>query len=244
MTNSVAVIGNTTSPATDLIMTGPLINSINLVRKEYGNVVFGFQGCPLDLFVELVRINHLRFCATKPNIISVDECSSKAFRILDRVTNFSPDAWAKAKPSRNEDWMHLGYVYQAAVLLYAILSLQSLSILPRKDYLSDICVKNSLFLHELLERAIKSPRIKRFLLWPLLVLGVEAVNRDQLMRSFVRQNLKDLSNYVGFHVPLRAKIVLERFWASNETSWEMCFNEPRAFAMHIAIDISGMSPSV
>lgn len=80
------------------------------------------------------------------------------------------------------------------------------------------------------------------MLWPLVMLGMEAVHGGAAMRSFVAKELPELSRHIGTYVPLTAKAVLEKFWASGETRWDACFDRPYAFAAQIAVDLSGVVP--
>lgn len=80
------------------------------------------------------------------------------------------------------------------------------------------------------------------MLWPLVVLGVEAVNGDLEMRSFVEKQLPEMSRQVGTSVPLTAKAVIERFWASGETRWDACFDRPYVFVTQIAVDLQQLIP--
>lgn len=82
-----------------------------------------------------------------------------------------------------------------------------------------------------------------FMLWPMVLLGVEAVNGGAAMRAFVAEKLAEMSRGVGTHVPLTAKGVLESFWASGETCWDACFDRPYAFTTQIAVDTSRVSSS-
>lgn len=58
------------------------------------------------------------------------------------------------------------------------------------------------------------------------------------IRDFVAAQLPVLARHGGTYMPLVAKAVLEKFWASGETSWDACFDRPYAFVMMIAVDTS------
>ncbi|KAF2471146.1 C6 zinc finger domain-containing protein [Lindgomyces ingoldianus] len=238
----VSVIGNTTSPASDLALTSSHLDELDFILEKYGGRIFTFHLCPPPLFAEIVKINHLRTLATKREPAGVGELSQEAYEILSRIHGFSPEPWADSKPSSKEDWMLIGNVYQAAVALYCISSLQSLSVLPLSHSLRSRCTTHSQSLYVLLNEALSSPKIKRFMLWPLVLLGVEAVNGGAAMRAFVEKQLPEISRHVGTYVPLMAKGVLERFWASGEMRWDACFDKPYALTTQIAIDISRILP--
>lgn len=215
---------------------------LDLILEQYGGGVFAFQMCPPPLFAEIIKINHFRARASKHEPTGAEDLTQEAYGILSRIHSFSPEQWAESKPSSKEDWMLLGNVYQAAVALYCISSLQSLWVLPLAPSLRALCTTHGQFLQVLLSEALSSPRLNRFLLWPLVVLGMEAVNGGAAIRAFVRKQLPEMSRYIGTYVPLMARDVLERFWASGETRWDACFDRPYVFATQIGVDISRMLP--
>lgn len=240
--HSVAVIGNTTCPASDLAMTSLQLEALGFLLEQYGAAVSLFQMCPLPLFAEIIKINHLRMRATRYNATRAEGLSQEAYEILERVYGFLPEQWAKSKPSSQEDWTLIGNVYQAAVALYCILSLQSLSVLPATSVLRARCNTHGQLLRVLLNEGLSSPKMKRFMIWPLVLLGVEAVHGGAAMRAFVAKQLPELSRDIGTYVPLTAKRVLELFWNSGETRWDACFDRPYAFTTQIAVDTSRLLP--
>lgn len=211
--------------------------------EHYGNGSFAFQGFPTPLFAEIIRINYLRLRATKIiPITEAEDLTNEAYEILNRIQSFWPEQWAESKPtSRRDEWILLGSVRQAAVALYCIHSLQSISVLPRIPFLRESRYLHSQQLQSLLKRALPLPRLSLFMLWPLIVLGVEAVNGSLAMRVFVQEKLPEMSRSTGMLAPLTAKGVLERFWDSGRTDWDSCFDRPYAFIMVPAVDASKLS---
>ncbi|KAK3290838.1 fungal-specific transcription factor domain-containing protein [Chaetomium fimeti] len=243
-----AVIGNTTCPASDLSMTPAHLAALDVILRSYGTGLAPFQMCPPPLFGEVIRINHLRWRAT--NHTHHAELAQEAYEIQSRIHGFSPEHWADTKPCAREDWALVGRIYHAAVALYWASALQSLSVLVPTPPLRAECAERARLLHQLLARAATCPPIKRYTLWPLVVLGVQAAQTHahahdvhggcgvQEMRDFVAAQLPVLARYGGTYAPLMAKVVLERFWASGETRWDACFDRPYAFVMQIAVDTS------
>lgn len=242
LTNSVAVIGNTTCAASDLIMTGSYLDSLGLLLEKYGAAVSPIHMCPLPLFAEIIKINHLRMRAISCDFALIQDLSGEGFEILERIHGFSPGQWASSKPFHQEDWVLIGKVYQAAAALYCILSLQSLSVLPETSDLRACCTAHGQTLWRLLKLGLSCPRTRRSLIWPLVLLGVEAVNGGPEMRAFVSEKLPELSYDAGTYVPLMAKSVLEEFWNSGEMRWDACFDRPYVFTSQIAVDTSRLSP--
>jgi hypothetical protein len=237
---SVTVIGNTTCPVSDLTMTSSQLNTLDLFLDQYGAAASPYQMCPLPLFAEIVKINNLRMRATQYDATLAENLSQEAYRVLECIHSFSPDQWATSKAASKEDWMLIGKVYQAAVALYCILSLQSLSVLPATPKLRAHCTTHGQLLQSLLEEGLSSPKIKLFMIWPLVLLGVEAVHGGPAMRGFVRKKLPQLSCDLGTYIPLTAKRVLELFWESGKTDWDACFDIPYAFTTQLAVDTGGL----
>lgn len=240
---SIAVMGNTTCPASDLHMTSLHMKARRFLPEQYGTSILPFQLCPLPLFVDIITTNHLRMQAARVGAaVDIEALQGEAHNLLDRIDSFSPHQLAESKYSSREDWVLVGKVYQAAVALYCILSLQSLSVLPETPELRIKCATNGTMLQTLLEEALASKKLNRFIVWPLVLLGVEAAYGGASMRAFVANQLSELSRDVGSYVPLMAKRVLEGFWASGETRWDACFCRPYIFTMQIAVDTSRLMP--
>ncbi|EAW16759.1 Zn(II)2Cys6 transcription factor [Aspergillus fischeri NRRL 181] len=236
--NSIAVIGDTSSPASHLATSRLRLEESDFILENFGNGVFDFQMCPKPLFAEIIRINHLRVQAWKQDPTRLGDLAQEAYGVLNRIHIFSSERWADSKPSSKEDWRIVGKSYQAAVSLYCILSLQSLSVLPLNPLLRASCASHGRLLQDLLNEALSSPRVKRSILWPLVVLGVQAVIGGAGMRAFVREHLPEMSRHIGSYVPLTAKALLEKFWASGETCWDACFDKPYTVVTQIAVDLS------
>ncbi|KAL6823213.1 fungal-specific transcription factor domain-containing protein [Trichoderma camerunense] len=239
---SVAVMGNTTCPASDLFMTTFQLETLKFLPQQYITTVSPIQLCPVALFIEIIKINHLRTRVTRPDAAGTEAFKKESFEILERINCFSPHRLAQSKSSNQEVWALVGLVYQAAVALYCVLSLQSLSTLPETPALRVQCATHGRLMQTLLVEALASKSLKRFTIWPLVVLGVEAVHGDASMRAFVAKELSELSQSVGSYVPLTAKRVLGEFWASGKTRWDACFDRPYVFTGQIAVDTSGLMP--
>lgn len=240
---SISVISNTTCPVSDLIATDWHLAKSNLILEQYGSNVGIFQLCPPALFTTIIELSDLRMRATQQQeplsfTGAESNLADRGHDILNRIHNVSLDHWAQSKPSLKEDWILVGTIYQSSIALYCILSLQSLSVFPSTPELRALCEAHGRTLCFHLIRGLASPKISRFLLWPLVVLGVEAVHSDAEMRGYVVAQLQLLSRDVGTSVPIIAKNVLESFWKSGDTRWDACFDRAYAFTTQIAVDNS------
>ncbi|RVX72688.1 hypothetical protein B0A52_04086 [Exophiala mesophila] len=231
---SISVLGNTTCPASDLTSTEQHLEELEFILKEHGSGLSPFQICPPHLFAEMIKINNLRMEGCQSEVST--ELSEEASSILDQIDSFSPERWAEQKPRGHQDWELMGRIYQNAVSIYCISSCQSLRILPLSERLKDKLTRHGQVLHTLLSQAVSVAKTQRLVIWPLVVLGVQAVNGGVAQRTFAAKQLQEMSRYVGTTVPLVAKGFLEKFWASGETRWDACFDRPYAFATQIAVD--------
>ncbi|KFX97817.1 hypothetical protein V490_02608 [Pseudogymnoascus sp. VKM F-3557] len=222
----IIVIGDTTTPVHEVFMGSSQLKDIEYILTKYAGTNFSFSTFPTPLFAELIRVNHLRVEALKPDAAEQTDLTCEAYEIIGRIDGFIPEDWVQSKPSSHEDWLVIGTVYQAAVTLYSICSLQSLSVIPMSNFMSERRATQRQLLHVLLYKALLCPKFKNHLFWPLVVLGMEAVNGDDALRAFVREQLAEQSRWMGTSVPLVAKDVVERFWSSGKTKWEDCFDKP------------------
>lgn len=241
--NSISVISNTTCPTSDLVATGWHLAKSNLVLEQYGSNLGIFQLCPPALFNIIIELSDLRLRATQQQELlsptgAESNFADQGYGILNRIHDVSLIHWAQSKPSLQEDWILVGTIYQCSVALYCVLSLQSLSVFPSSPELRALCAAHGRTLQSHLIGGLATPKISRVLLWPLVVLGVEAVHGDAEMRGFVVTQLQLLSRDVGTSVPITAKNLLESFWESGDTRWDACFDRAYAFTTQIAVDNS------
>ncbi|RHZ60851.1 hypothetical protein CDV55_106235 [Aspergillus turcosus] len=203
----IGVISNTTSPPSDHIPLGSDIRSIDVISQMYGDGFFPVLLCPPALLANILQINHLRLQAF---LHPTTEYEAKALELLGRITAFSPEQWAMSCGAP-EKGIILGHVYRSAVILYCILSLQSLSVLPRMAQLRTLIEAHTKELFTYLKLACGAPGIGKCMLWPLVVAGVCAQG-DLAMQQFVDRQLSALGTDIGTPVPLLATVVFRNFW--------------------------------
>ena len=191
--------------------------------------------CSPHLFLDMVRINRLRFeAATIPFIMEDGNLGQTAFHeILNDIWSFSPESWAQSTGFPHEDRVALvGRVFQYAMAFYAIKSLQDGTDsyhLFRELNGGGLLPKNKarLLFFEMVEQVIDSLYLES-MGWPLTVAGVIAETPSE--RAAVIQNIGKMTNYIGFGSPLRFLIkVLEDFWASGKSGWDNCFYKVHYF---------------
>ncbi|KAF9871745.1 C6 zinc finger domain protein [Colletotrichum karsti] len=218
---------NSTSPADNLL--GPLdtYNSIETVGVLFETGYYPCLPCPVDLFCDIIRINRLRhLIATNTLTEDIGTSQSLAEDLLERIIEFSPEAWSETRKDSKKEFLLMGQAYQSAVTVYAISSLQGLKALPSSAGWRAVRTIHYGRLIKLLETASKDYLMKNCVLWPLIVAGFEASTGSVDMRTFVVDQLVAMSRDLGVCTMLRAVEVLERFWASGKSTWDECFDSP------------------
>ncbi|KAI8930410.1 Phomenoic acid biosynthesis cluster-specific transcriptional regulator [Plenodomus lindquistii] len=238
----ISIIANTTCPASHLDLSKiSHAETSNFMQEHYRCATTPTQMFPPYLLAEVSKINYLRLQAKSKKTGVEDHLSDEAYSILESIEAFSPDESAQYKFSSKEDWIRMAILYKSATVLYCILSLQSVSVFPENSALRTTCVTHGQVLLFHLPEALSSAKTKRFMLWPLVLLGVEAVHSGMATRDFVSKQLPELSQSVGTSIPLTAQNLLQSFWASGLNRWDDCFDRPYPFTMQIAVDVSRVS---
>lgn len=223
--------GNTTSPRRNQSSAVTELDLSDLVWEIYGDGVLPlYLGtlCPRPLLMNVLTINYLRQVDADPTTVTdpVD--------VLEDIDSFSPAAWVegKAAPDKRSQWLLLGCLYQSSVALYCTMSLQSVGLLdatttPRTAALDRAHYERLL---QLLKQVFAFPHLRHCATWPLVVAGIRAARGSREDRRYVAEELKESARYGGTALPLQAKGLLERFWASGSTDWEDYFDRPYVFA--------------
>jgi hypothetical protein len=235
---SIGILGDATSPASNLAITALHSQQLEDILELWGEKSFSFGAYPASLLREVLKVNRLRDRASKLGHKCAAELTHEAYEVLSYIQNFLPEEFGESTPGSKKDWTLLGHIYRAATIIYCIASLQSVSVLALTPFLRSWRVTTGQTLQENLREAMNHLKFRIFLVWPMVVLGVEAVNGGAGMRGFVQDQLPELSHYMGTNVPLKAKEVLQKFWVSGQTRWDACFDQPYSFATQLAVDTS------
>ncbi|KAL0935476.1 C6 zinc finger domain-containing protein [Colletotrichum truncatum] len=224
---------NTTSPAHD--QTSPLTNFTirALMRDVYSIGYYPQLPCPVDLFIDIIQINRLRSLAInqRPED-TMRRIQSEAETLLKKMLQFSFTEWintmeVEGKALFNE-YLMMGKIYQSAVVLFGVSSLQSARAIPLSE--EWMVVKNSHIerLFSLLKKSTASQALRMCTTWPMIVAGFEAKAGSPSMRAFILGHMEEDSRQLGIYLPVAAKGVLERFYASAGEAWDDCFDSPNA----------------
>ncbi|TEA17167.1 hypothetical protein C8034_v000248 [Colletotrichum sidae] len=221
-----AVMANTTSPAHDPVRIAPHTEFMELTDDLYPLGLHPMVPCPMPLFLDIIRINNIRDEMAN-GLLSQEIATSKGDEVLRRIETFDATTWQGFY--ENEDYNEIiGLMFQSAVVVYCISSLQSISALPSSRRLAVVRQVHSDRLYLLLAQSNQHPAIQKSILWPLIVAGVEAgVRVDK--RALVAELFMGQSKDVGTPLPSHAKGVLRTFWDGSDANWDACFDKPYAF---------------
>ncbi|KXH68378.1 C6 zinc finger domain-containing protein [Colletotrichum salicis] len=222
-------LANTTSPAQDQVSPVANYKIRNLVRDVFSIGYYPQFPCPVDLFIDIIHINRLRFQATcsQPEG-SLTSIRIEAERLLDKILDYSPEFWASSTEPLVDGHLLMAKTYRSAVVLFGVSSLQSVKVIPlSKDWMT-VKDMHSDRLFAFLKVSLASPALKICTTWPMIVAGFQAKIGNPSMRNFVLGRMKEDSQRMGIYLPVAAKQVLERFYASAGNTWDDCFDSPHA----------------
>ncbi|ORY07025.1 fungal-specific transcription factor domain-domain-containing protein [Clohesyomyces aquaticus] len=225
----IIVIGNTTSPAWDQLDTSEE-GFVDLLAEIYPQGFYPSLLCPTELFLNIFRINHLRAQAWNGVVLN-GAAQSAAEELLGRIESFSPEEHAASQSCAYDEWVLIGRIYQAAVALYCISSLQSLLILPFSPELRIARIEKKATLFTLLKKALESRTVQICMLWPLIIAGAEARDGSADLRAIVCRGLDNHALYQGTMLPQLGKEILEQFWESGSMQWDECWSKPCVFVI-------------
>lgn len=200
------------------------------MEKIY-SLIFPYILCPPTLFIEIIRTNGLRRKVADAPFDDPSQHTLDAHDILARVEAFEPADWAQ--PGENyDDWQLIGSIYQSAIALYCTMSLQAVGALSESLEMESMRTVHGERLLENLKASALSRHLKKFSLFPLCVLGVEAGFHDQpSTRIWIERRLEEHSRLLGTSSPLKARAVLRRYWQRRKPGWDECFDGPYVFIL-------------
>ncbi|KAK3332914.1 fungal-specific transcription factor domain-containing protein [Cercophora scortea] len=238
----VGVFANTTSPPNKQIQAcshrDPGTTAIALALYE--QLYYPTIPCPLSLLKEILAISNLRSLAAGIHVtdepdqrVLTTSHEKEGLEIVAKIEAFSPETWARTRnPQHKNEWILVGRIFRSAAALYCIMSLQSVQVFTSAyDDVETARTSHAHDLHVLLRKAMEILRVRRCMMWPLVVLGVQAARAGASVRAFVGQELARSSREQGASLPFVARAVLERFWASGRTGWDDCFDSPQALVL-------------
>ncbi|KAJ4287913.1 hypothetical protein N0V88_007533 [Collariella sp. IMI 366227] len=220
---------------------------VSLLPVLFGNGLETCFPCPSGLLAAIIRINHLRAVFQQlsnpqnADFRLVQEGKhTAALDILRHIRAFSADKWAaeiSANHSTQENavsraglsgWWDIGLIYQSAIAIYCILSLLQDTV--HTGLLAGARVQCATVLHGRLREVSKSTQLRKLVIWPLVIAGIEA--RDDASKRFVVDELQWVSHALGTAAPLVAKDLLEKhIWGLWKANWDDLFDQPYVFVL-------------
>jgi len=195
------------------------------VEKLY-SLILPYTLCPSTLFIEIVRINRLRQQLSLSPIDKPHQYAEVAESILSRIESFGLKEWAQSK-EQEDDWQLIASIWQSAIALYCIMSLQAVGILPSTGEMDIMQMRHRDHLSKDLKAATRLKQLKKISTFPLCVLGVEAgYHVQQSTQIWIERQLEEHARLLGSNSPLKAREVLRRYWRRKKTGWNECFDEP------------------
>ncbi|KAM7185522.1 hypothetical protein V8F20_011778 [Naviculisporaceae sp. PSN 640] len=252
----IGVLANTTTPPSNHI---PVLCSdtetIAFALRLFDKILYPYLPCPADLFAHIVTINQLRCikasfvddmvpdheagAIANTGHVAVPSPTPTPLTVLHRIEQFSAMEWASSKdPTHPDDWLLVGEIYQSAVALLCLLSLEHDFMMAERDKWPTAAAWLSLRkmhtskLIQLIKAGLSNRLVRKSIIWPVVVAGAAAVHDDgQETQQWIRQTLCAFSKEMGSPLSLVAKGVLEKFWVSGRTGWDDCFNIPCCFVV-------------
>ncbi|KAK0616646.1 fungal-specific transcription factor domain-containing protein [Immersiella caudata] len=261
----------TTSPNPQLDATRQQLELVNIMPILYGNGLDTCVPCPPDLFVQVIRINHLRAQLGSTTTSSKADRLSATLDILRNIKTNAVDQWAaeiafssglplsrsgssERKPGFGA-WLSMAKIFRCAAAAYCISSLFPDAVSsggavnsdsdeqcpddtgPRGAARDGLADARRIFLATLLSqlRSIATvSQLRKFVLWPLVVMGIHVGSDDEMTQKFVLEELSWISRAVGIAAPLVAREFLQRrVWPLElgERKWADLFDKPYLFAL-------------
>ncbi|KAL7795762.1 hypothetical protein V8C37DRAFT_373339 [Trichoderma ceciliae] len=222
------IVANTTSSLENQITEATCLDPKELYNLYKTSIYPPFL-CPHGLFLDILYINRLRLRIPTTSVIySLPSIQVTVCDILKHIHDFSAVEWIESSgfPNRDE-FLLLSNIFQAAVALYASLTLPCTSKFHIKRSCHDLKRIYRARLFNTLRTAIGSPIRTQTIYWPVVVAGVVASSGTDEEQMLVEEHLN-----IGINEPysgsgsLKALAILRRAWAYGKTEWDDCFNEP------------------
>ncbi|KFY50404.1 hypothetical protein V495_00288 [Pseudogymnoascus sp. VKM F-4514 (FW-929)] len=230
---------------------------LNIIPDIYKSGLSTCFACPTELFMGIIRINQFR-AVQRWSKMEACKWPVSSQDILDHVLQFSPLEWVatnlcsqnpatksgiQSVASTMSGWLSIAEIYHAAVSLYCLGTL-SLSI-ESIESASTICETGMASYSTLKFHLIKifsatdgTEQMRKLLLWPLVIAGIETKGYDANFRMFITTQLNWMSSALGTFAPIEARQFLESHWRSvdncplpKEMQWDLMFDRHYVFVL-------------
>lgn len=251
----------TTSPLPTVTDVTPWMNDqikyMEIIPDIYKTGLSTCFSCPTELFVNIIQINQLRAAQQSFKANDHQPVTSRQ-DILTRILQFSPLEWVATNLCDNNSampsdiqaikammsgWLSIAEIYHAAVTLYCIGSLAPFAeSIPSISSVSQtrITSHDSIKLHlvKIFSATDERTQMKKLLLWPLVIAGIETGSVDGDFRLFIKTQLNWMSSTLGTFAPIEARQFLESHWrfldnypSTQEKPWSLVFDKHYVFVL-------------
>lgn len=149
----------------------------------------------------------------------------------------------QAIESMMSGWLSIAEIYHAAVTLYCLGSLapltefiQSVSSISQARIASYSSIKSHLI--KIFSATDGTAQMRKLLLWPLVISGIETGSDDGSFRLFITAQLNWMSSALGTFAPIEARQFLESHWRSVDSCplpqkepWDSMFDKHFVFVL-------------
>ncbi|OAA69829.1 C6 zinc finger domain protein [Cordyceps fumosorosea ARSEF 2679] len=229
---AVAVVANTTSPASNQIHELDFY-TLEEIANYFSVQIYAELPCPTELFLEMMRITKLRRLAmTSRNYF--DAITPALDAILARIHAFDPETWDEPYHVPDQpEFLLMARVFKCSIALYANLSLPPPTSQSTPEVLKSWASRRIALREELLQLMRESFAIlpsKAALCWPVAVAGVAVADGSEEDKVFIVSTFQTEQDKVPecWYVPKFYIEKLRGFWASGKLGWEDCWDEPFA----------------
>ena len=202
------------------------------IHKLYDVGPYPNFSCPIELFKEIICINYLRHqVATDISVARAEATKpTRTVAILNRILAFSPmDSIKNTKMQQREDILAMIRLFRLTVLFYALNSLPVPS-----DYTASTIdnpipptrrseLRKEMF--DLMFQWRRAPSVINTAFWMWIPIAIEAAKGSDEERKFVMDELEYMTQPSGGPPAILINLI-KPFWASGETDWNKCFDEP------------------
>lgn len=178
------------------------------------------------MFLDMIQITRLRCrCAADPN--AVYDLIPEARKVFRQIQDFNTEEWKEIYPA-SDDYQPLAETFQAAIILYGLLSLPRLLTAqckcPEGTEAENARAYYSAHLFNLVTTGMATVERNECFTWPIAVLGVAFHEDAPAIQRVLLDWLDGIILRPGVDCGAVTLVLrLREFWESGKKTWEGCF---------------------
>ncbi|KAF5020811.1 hypothetical protein F66182_7150 [Fusarium sp. NRRL 66182] len=257
------IMSSTTAPMIEEDRVQRQMDLLPMIHAVFCVGLYTSVPCPPELLTDIITVNHLVTQGIDHGVTTNFEPPRTAMGVLQKILSFSSEKWASEIVTEEQkhqdpkipfsqrralswDWQAIAQVFQNAVALYCMSSLlyphytgqAPPAALGGRDIAFVRLTCLDALLRDLKAIASAQGQLRKFLVWPLAIAGIEVDVNDGLSKSFISSELTWISKTLGTASPLVAQNFLTALWKSEwiptgcgRGSWNSIFDKPYIFIM-------------